>query len=329
VADARAFLREFSWTPHRAEAQRLAAGFQKQVDDRRDRRESAEVEAMRRNGDLPNAELRDLIEQSQSWLDRNPDSRHRADVLALQAAYAGRLDRNDIGKAREYDRLHPTFFQNRIDRYQAYLDAHGGGGKYVREALEAKDRVRREWDTYAYRQAYDHLAAHPNDVAEVARRFREYQRAHKGGRYARDAENYLAWWERVSTPHEYRVTLKRGEVERNVGKYLAGGGPDLGVVIEVGGATYGPSTVIKNTHRPIWNYTFSRPVRWKLGDPVTVRIVDHDWSASDVYTLHSPKGDPLAIRLLSGTVRPEKGGKTTLVFASDFEMPKLSKPDGL
>ena len=125
--------------------------------------------------------------------------------------------------------------------------------------------------------------AHPDDVAEVARRLRDYLRDHPDGRYAADAQHYLDWWDKVSVPGQYRVTLRRGEVEPTVGKYLAGGGPDLGVVIEVAGTVYGPSSVIRDSHRPIWDYTFPQPITWKLGDPVTIRIIDYDWSASEVY----------------------------------------------
>ena len=128
-------------------------------------------------------------------------------------------------------------------------------------------------------------------------------------------------------PGQYKVTLRRGEVEPAVGKYLSGSGPDLGVVIEVAGTTYGPSPVIRDTHQPIWDYTFPQPITWKLGDPITIRLIDYDWSASDVYILNSRQGDPLAIRLLTGTIKPAKGGKTTLVFASDFEMPTLTEPE--
>ena len=78
---------------------------------------------------------------------------------------------------------------------------------------------------------------------------------------------------------------------------MAGGAPDLGVVIEVAGIVYGPSSVIRDSHRPIWDYTFPQPITWKLGDPVTIRIIDYDWSATEVYTLHSPEGDPLAMKL--------------------------------
>ena len=56
------------------------------------------------------------------------------------------------------------------------------------------------------------------------------------------------------------------------------------------------------------------------------RCFDYDWSASEVYSLHSQEGDPLAMKLLSGTIKPSKGGKTSLVFSSDFSIPILSGP---
>jgi len=167
----------------------------------------------------------------------------------------------------------------------------------------------------------------PTTSAQVAQRLRDYLRDHPDGRYAADAERYQEWWDKVSVPGQYRVTLRRGEVpEPKVGRYFSGGAPDLGVVIEVAGAVYGPSTIIRDSHRPVWDYTFPQPITWKLGDPVNVRIIDYDWSASEVYVLHSRQGDPLAMRLLAGTITPTKGGKTTLVFASDFTMPALSPP---
>ena len=129
---------------------------------------------------------------------------------------------------------------------------------------------------------------------------------------------------RSPSPASTASRLRRGEVEPTVGKYFAGGGPDLGVVIEVAGAVYGPSSVIRDSYRPVWDYTFAEPITWKLGDPITIRIIDYDWSANEVYVLHSRQGDPLAMRLLSGTIKPTKGGRTTLVFASDFTMPELT-----
>jgi hypothetical protein len=240
--------------------------------------------------------------------------------------YVRRLDERDINRARQYSRQYPTNFATRIEKYQDYLKAHQSGGRFISEALEAKDQILRDWDTYTYRLAYDHLIAHPKDVAEVARLLEAYLRAHPDGRFVTDAKAYLAWWKRTSDPSDYKVILRRGEVEPGVGKYLSGGGPDLCVELWVAGVKYGPSPTIPNSRRPIWDYTFPKPIRWKLGDPVTIRIIDRDWSDSVVYTLNSSKGDPLAISMLSGTIKPSQGGRTTLVFASDFHMPTLPRP---
>ena len=134
-----------------------------------------------------------------------------------------KLDERDIERARDYSRRYPTNFATRIERFQDYLKNHQAGGRHLSEAIEARERIAREWDTYAYRQAYDHEVAHHDDVAEVARRLRDYLRDHPDGRFAADARTYLDWWDKVSVPGEYRVTLRRGEVERSVGKYLSGG----------------------------------------------------------------------------------------------------------
>src|SRR5271157_3438426 len=267
------------------------------------------------------------LAQLDAFLREFPDTPRRSEVLARLDDYLHKLDERDIERARDYSRRYPTNFATRIERFQDYLKSHQAGGQFISEAIEARDRIFRDWDSYAYRQAYDLNLAHPDDVSEVARRLRDYLRDQPDGRFIADARNYLQWWDKVSVPGEYRVTLRRGEVEPSVGKYLAGGAPDLGVVIEVAGVVHGPSPVIRDTHRPIWDYTFPRPITWKLGDPITIRIIDYDWSASEVYTLNSRQGDPLAMRLLSGTVKPAKGGTTTLVFSSDFVIPTLSRPE--
>ena len=90
---------------------------------------------------------------------------------------------------------------------------------------------------------------------------------------------------------------------------------------------YGPSPTIPNSHRPNWGYTFPRPIVWKLNDPVVVRILDNDWSASGVFTFKSRPGDPLAIRNLSGTIKPSKGGKTERRVRLRLQGPTLSKPE--
>jgi GTPase SAR1 family protein len=321
------FLREFPDSPRRADALKLAEELKRELNARRHAQDRQFVEDLARSESLPGASLADLIERARQFLAEHAESPSRAEVQRRLDAYLRRLDDQDIDRAREYSRQYPSHFAARIERYQEYIKAHQSGGRYLSEAIDAKDRVLGEWDVYAYRQAYDHIAAHPDDVAEVARRFREYQRDHPDGRFAADAKRYLEWWDRVSVPGQYKVTLRRGEVEPSVGKYFAGSGPDLGVVIEVAGTTYGPSSVIRDSRRPIWDYTFPQPITWKLGDPITIRLIDYDWSASDVYVLSNRHGDPLAMRLLTGTIKPAKGGNTKLVFSSDFEMPQLTEPE--
>ncbi len=327
LASIDAFLREYPDTPRRVEALALARTLKDDLAKRRTAVERQFVDDLVRSESLPTMSLADQIERARQFLTDHPSSAVRAEVNSRLEMYLKRLDEHDIDEAREFSHKNPTRFAARIERFEHYLKNHEAGGRFVSEAIEAKDRILREWDVYAYRQAFDHAQAHPDDVAEVARRLKDYLRDHADGRFAADAERYQEWWDKISVPGQYRVTLRRGEVEPRVGKYFAGGAPDLGVVIEVAGAVYGPSTVIRDSHRPVWDYTFPQPITWKLGDPVTVRIIDYDWSASEVYVLHSRQGDPLAIRVLSGTVTPTKGGKTTLVFASDFAMPTLSVPD--
>ena len=322
-----AFLRAFPDTPRRAEALALARSLKSELATRQSAAERRIVDDLIHSESLPNVSLSDQIERARQFLTDHPESPIRPEVERRLESYLHRLDDRDIERARDYSRQYPTQFATRIERYQDYLKEHQTGGRFISEAVEAKDHILREWDAYAYRQAYDHAIAHPDDVAEVAHRLRDYLRDHSDGRYAADAQHYLDWWDKVSVPGHYRVTLRRGEVEPTVGKYLAGGAPDLGVVIEVAGTVYGPSSVIRDSHRPIWDYTFPQPITWKLGDPVTIRIIDYDWSASEVYALHSQEGDPLAMKLLSGTIKPSKGGKTSLVFSSDFSIPTLSRPE--
>ena len=327
LAQLDAFLREFPDTPRRTEVLALARPLKNELTARRTAVERKLVDDLIRCEALPNASFAELIDKARQFLAEHPDSPHRSEVQARLDDYVHKIDDRDIERARDYSRRYPTSFATRIERFQDYLKSHQAGGQFISEAIEARDRIFREWDSYAYRQAYDHSLAHPDDVSEVARRLRDYLRDHADGHFVADARNYLQWWDKVSVPGEYRVTLRRGEVEPSVGKYLAGGGPDLGVVIEVAGVIHGPSPVIRDTHRPIWDYTFPRPITWKLGDPITIRIIDYDWSASEVYILNSRQGDPLAMRMLSGTIRPAKGGTTTLVFSSDFAIPTLSKPE--
>jgi GTPase SAR1 family protein len=321
------FLHDFPDSAHRAEADALLVSLRTRVESRLAHRERQVIDDLIRSAGLPNANLNDLVDQSRQFLAEHPESRFRPEVDRLLEDLVRTLDDRDIEKAREFSRRNPTDFARRIDRYGDYLRAHARGGRYISEATEAKDRVLRAWDLDTYRRAYDHLAVHPNDVAEVARQLRDYLAHHPDGRRVAEARRYLEWWDKVSVARDYRVTLRRGSFDARLGSTF-GGAPDLGVVVEVAGVTYGPSPVIRNNYQPIWDYTFPRPIRWKLGDPVTVKVIDHGyWSDALAVVLSSPKGDPLALRMLSETIKPSKGGTTTLVFASDFKIPELPRPE--
>lgn len=330
LAAYRAFLREFPDSPHQGEARAQLGRIEVAAAERRDRTERQELDALRRELALPDPDLPGAIERARAFLAEHPDSPNRPDAEAMLEQAAARSDAVDIQKARDFSAGYPTSFATRRRKYEDYLAAHREGGRFVREALDAIARIDREKDVYAYRKAYDHAAAHPDDVAVIAGLLRSYLDAHPEGRFAAAARSYLSWWDGIREPAGYRVTLRRGRVEPTVGKYLSGGGPDLAVEVWVAGVKYGPSPVAPNTRDPVWDYTFPRPIRWKSGDPVVIRILDFDWSSggTGVFRLTSPKGDPLAMRYLSGEVRPgTKPGRTMLLFASDFQVPQLPKPE--
>lgn len=327
VARLNAFLTAYPDTPHKAEAVATIASLKTRVETRRDQEDRQAIEALARKAQLPGAPLRDLIDGAESFLSERPDSRYRGEVQELAADLARRLDLADIEKARQASKDHPTNFAARRKRYEEYLHAHATGGRYVGEAHAAIDTIERERDNYLYRQAYDHYRAHPEDVQAVAQKLKTYLDANPDGLHAKDAKAFVAWWEKISTTQDYHVVLRRGEVDSDVGKYLAGGAPDLSVEVYVNGVKYGPSPVVVDSRRPIWDWAFPRPVRWKYGEKISIRIIDNDWSASSVFTFNTAQDDSLAMKMLSGTVRPSKGGKTMLVFSSDFAVPELSRPE--
>ncbi len=327
LSQVRQFLRDYPEGRHTPEAVSLAKGLESLVAADRDRTDRHAVDALVRASGLPDVPVRDLIERAEQFLTEHPDSRYKGEVDELLTGFVRRLDEADIDRARSFSREHPTNFVVRREKYQDYLKAHAEGGRFLAEATAALDQIDRDRDVYLYRQAYDHAVAHPDDVPAIAARMRTYLEANPAGRFAAAAKGYIAWWERISVPGTYKVVLRRGRVEPGVDKYFNGGGPDLSVKVTVAGVDYGPSPVVRDSHTPIWDWSFPTPVRWKYGDPIKVRILDNDWSVSGVYTIQSTASDKLALRMLSGPLRPATGGSTQLVFASDFQEPSLPKPE--
>ena len=192
LAAVRAFLKEFPDTPKRDEAFTCLNDLKRRDAVRRSVQDRRFVDELELAESLPNAELRDLVDRACSSSPRIPTVIRGAAVEAKLELYVRTLDDRDIDRVALYSRQYPTNFATRIERYQDYLREHATGGRHVSEAAEAKDRILREWDAHAYGLAYDHLAAHPDDVAETARRLRNYLRDHRDGRYANDAQKSIS-----------------------------------------------------------------------------------------------------------------------------------------
>jgi hypothetical protein len=120
-------------------------------------------------------------------------------------------------------------------------------------------------------------------------------------------------------PQEYRVVLHKGTFDKSVARWISRG-PQLSVELEVAGARYGPSPVVLRRYDPEWEYEFPRKVRWKLGDPVRVRVTEHAWSPRVVAEFASEEGDALGLKMLTGETW---SGPNSLTFECDFALPVL------
>lgn len=265
------------------------------------------------------AELTVLLAQADGFLRDQPGSVHESEVRRRRAAYVQRIDVRDIESARTYSARQPFHFQTRREHYQRYLDKHAGGGSYIKEAEIALRTIDREWDKHDFRGVRDHFEQSPGDVANLVARCRSYLAAHPSGRFVTPANDLLRFSERVTTTGEYRVVLRAGHFEKKIARFFSRG-PDLSVELEVAGIRYGPSTITVNKYDPEWNFEYPRPIRWKLGDAVRIRVIDHDWKDRVVVDIASDDNDPLALRLLAGEVY---SGNNTITFESEFALPVL------
>jgi hypothetical protein len=274
------------------------------------------VSAESRSVDLPT-----LVARADAFLGEFPGSLPESDVRRLRDAALARVDDRDLEAARAYSARQPFNFQTRRELYQNYLDRHPDG-RLRSEADAALRTIAVEWDRHDFRLVRDRFQARPGEVAEWRPYCLTYLAIHPGGRYASAARDLLRWAEKVNTPSEYRVVLRGGDFDHKVAFWLSRG-PDLSAEIEVAGVRYGPSPVIANRYDPEWNYEFPRPIRWKLGDPIRIRVHDHDYWKRQVLEVASE--GPLALNLLSGEVH---SGGSTLTFESDFSVPTLPPVDG-
>jgi hypothetical protein len=300
----------------------------KKASDLRKEAKAAELRAKREKEarlalrDLDRAEqsasLAALVEQATKLAREHAGTSSEAELLKRRTGYLRRIDDRDFETARDYSTRYPQNFYTRKQKYQQYLDRHSSG-VHDREVKTALSRIAHEWDRHDFRLAAEYFKEKPADVKELRARCRSYLTAHSDGRYRDKATELIRWCDKVSEPGEYQVTLKSGSFSKKAA-HLVSRGTSLSVSIEVGGVLYGPSTIVKRSYNPEWEYEFPRRVRWKLGDSVRVIVTDHYFWRRKVADVTFD--DELAILKLTGEVEVTYG---TLTFTSDFTMPAVPK----
>jgi hypothetical protein len=264
------------------------------------------------------ADAKELARMAEELIQTHAGSSLAGELRRRRDGYYRRAEEQEIEAARAVSAKQPLEFQNRLLPYREYLDHHPLGA-FAGEARQAVETITQEWDKHDFRVVRDHYVRAPGDVQGLAKYCRAYQASHPEGMYRSYAGDLLRWGERVSLAGEYRVTLHSGVIEKKKARWLSRG-PDVSVVLEVGGVRHGPSNIAVNSYTPEWQYEFPRRIRWKLGEPIRILVTDHDYWDRVILEASSSDGDPLALALLNGEI--EVGGNR-LVFSTDFTMPAL------
>jgi hypothetical protein len=266
------------------------------------------------------AELPEQLARAEKYLKEYGDSAPAAEVRRRIDGYLARLDERDVEAARAYSAKQPFNYHTRREHYQKYLEKHPSGA-YVSEAKLALANIEAEWDKADFRAVCDHYRSKPAEIKDLELLCRTYVASHPHGKYVDNARELLRWAERVKGPSEYKVILRRGSFDPKAAAFFSRG-LHLSVELEVNGVIYGPSTIVKRSSEPEWNYEFPRPIRWKMGDKVRIRVKDNYYWYRGVAEFASADDDPLGMKMLSDTI---SSGKNSLVFESDFNMPVLPK----
>jgi GTPase SAR1 family protein len=265
-------------------------------------------------------ELPAQIARAETFLADYGDTENGSDVRLRLAGYLRRVEEQTIEAARLYSTRQPFNFLTRQENYIKYLQRYPQG-VFADEARKALDAIALEWDKHDFRKVRDHFQDKPGEVKELIVLCRAYLAGQPLGRYRDSATSLLRWSERVRGESDYKVTLKSGSFDPKSAGYLSRG-LYLSVELEVNGVAYGPSTIVKRSAEPEWNYEFPRSIRWKLGDQVRIRVTDHYYWRRTIMDVRSEDGDLLGMKMLSGSV---DSGKHSVVFESDFGMPVLPK----
>jgi len=300
--------------------EQLRAAIKARRDEQFNQRAYQALDELRRAAERSD-DLAALIQRADGFLAEFAESKFADEARHHRASFARRLDERDIQVARDYSAKQPLNFQTRREHYQRYLERHPIGGAFSQEAETAIRTIASDWDKHDFRALRDHYRKEPGDVSGWSAHGRRYLSVHPQGKFKSVTADLLRWGERVSVPGEYKVVLKNGEFEKSASRWFTRG-PKLSVELEVNGIRYGPSTIVYNTYQPEWEFEFPRRIRWKLGDPVIVRVVEHSWSEKVILELNPPEKDQLSMWMLSGDLTT---GSTRLTFSSDFSIPTLPK----
>jgi hypothetical protein len=281
----------------------------------------AALEALRRAEQIAGDDYPSLLDQAERFLAAYPNGAAADQVRALYAKYSRAWDERDFEAAREFSRANPDRFESRIARYQEYLERHAAVGLHVADARVAVESIRTDWAETDYRAIYDFHRRYPNDVVAVTGRVRRYVEDHPSSHRRAVADQFLARYEKAAAPGEYRLRVKSASFARSIGRTLSLG-PDLAVEVEVAGVRIGRTPIVADSFEPVWDYEFPQNIRWRVGDPVKIRVIDFDYTNHTILKIETTD-DPMALRYLSGTLNVQ-GHRLT--FECDFQEPSLPAP---
>jgi GTPase SAR1 family protein len=301
-----------------ADMQQFRIVLKERYDAERERKAQAAYDELLRQE--AQTDLAAQIARAERFLREFGDTTRASYASQRLAGYLKQLDERAYEVARAYSGKNPFNYHTRREHYQAYLQRHPSGA-FVKDAHDALAAIEAEWDKHDFRAVRDHFNDKPGELKELDVLCRAYLAAHPNGRFKEPAVKVLRWSENARVESEYKVTLKNGSFDPK-SKYLLSRGLYLSVEIEVNGVTYGPSTIVKRDAEPEWDYEFPKRIKWKTGDSVKIKVTDNYYWRRAVVDFSSADGDPLAMKMLSGTTC---AGKNCITFESDFGMPVLPK----